>query len=109
MGLAQLSSQERELIKRCLRAAVEGPFFPNVEFHTLFGIERMEVAAVLAKWPEVDESAEHVNLAINNSLGNLLGYPHDKYAAFKEFVGETFEEIERVFHKWRGERDSSDM
>ena len=96
-----LTDREAAVILRCLRAAVEGPFFPEWEFHTLFGLHRAEVAAVAARWPNVSNAEEDVRLAINNSLGNLLGYPHGEPVAFKEPVGESAEEVERIFSKWR--------
>ena len=75
MPLANLEARERELVRRCLQAAVEGPFFPDWEFHALFGLERNEVKEVLESWPKLDDSTEIVQLAINNSFANLLGYP----------------------------------
>ena len=96
-----LTDREAGVVLRCLRAAVEGPFFPDWEFHTLFGLHRAEVAAVAARWPNVDDAEEDVRLAINNSLTNLLCYPHGEPEAFKELVGESEEEVERIFSKWR--------
>ncbi len=70
-----LTTDDQLLLGRCLRAAAEGPYFPDWEFHTLFGLTRAEVATVAKEWPGVtDEATTH--LAINNALNNLLGYPH---------------------------------
>ena len=74
--LPDLDAKEREIVRQCLQAAVEGPFFPDWEFSTLFGLERNEVGNVLQSWPELDESTETVQVAISNSINNLLGYPH---------------------------------
>jgi hypothetical protein len=101
MALSDLTPREQDVILRCLRAAAEGPFFPDWEFHTLFGLHRAEVAAIAARWPTVDDSAEDAQLAINNSLNMLLGYPHGEPAAFRERIGETVEEVERIYDKWR--------
>lgn len=46
-----LRDDEIALIAACLLAAEEGPFFPNWEFQTLFGIERAELAEVRRHWP----------------------------------------------------------
>ena len=46
-----VDERDRDVIERCLRAAVEGPFFPDWEFHALFGLDREEVRAVLSAWP----------------------------------------------------------
>ena len=70
----KLSDDDVRILGECLRACVEGPFFPDWEFQTLFGLERSEVAEIAQEWPH----SRHVNsfIAVNNALANLLGYPH---------------------------------
>jgi hypothetical protein len=104
MSLLGLTQKERDIILRCLRAAVEGPFFPDWEFHTLFGLKRSEVAALLARWPALDDSDDEVRCAIGNSLNNLLGYPHG--IPLEEWVGESESEVERISQKWRHATES---
>jgi hypothetical protein len=105
MPLTDLDQAEREIVKECLRAAAEGPFFDDWEFHTLFGLKRDEVKNVLESWPNVDESEGSVVLAINNSLNNLLGYPWSaRDHEWPKFISVSKEEVGRVFSKWRGER-----
>lgn len=102
MSLKNLTAEERELVLRCLRASVEGPFFEDVGFHTLFGLTRAEVAGVAANWSTIDECEEAVGLAINNSMGNLIGYPHEVDAQeAQSWIGADWHEVERVFNKWR--------
>ncbi len=72
----QLGRHDRELVGKCLFACVEGPFFPDEEFQTLFGLTREEVGAVLAAWPDVDLLDAVVSLAVGNAINNLQGYPH---------------------------------
>jgi hypothetical protein len=100
-GLAKLTEVECEIVRKCLCAVVDGPFFEDCEFHTLIGLHRKEVAAILAKWPHVDDTDGDVGLTINNSLANLLGYPHDCGPELEERVGATYEEVGRIFAKWR--------
>jgi hypothetical protein len=105
VALADLSDTEREVVRECLRAAVEGPFFPEWEFHTLFGVTRAEVKGVVNSWPNVDESDETVILAINNSLNNLLGYPLGREEEdWPKFISVSREEVGRIFLKWKGQR-----
>lgn len=47
MTLQHCTQEDRKIIGDCLRATVEGPFFPEWEFHILFGLTRAEVARVL--------------------------------------------------------------
>jgi hypothetical protein len=100
MGSNNLTPDELHLVGRCLVAAVDGPFFPDWEFHTLFGVTRAGARAVASAWPEVDELEEVVAVTVNNSFINLLGYPHGEAAAWDRLVGATREEVERVFLKW---------
>jgi hypothetical protein len=102
MPLADLDVGEREIVRSCLRAAVEGPFFPDWEFPTLFGLARDEVKHILDSWPNLDERNESVVLAINNSFNNLLGYPHGLRDNWSEFIPVTAEELAAIFVKWRG-------
>ena len=101
MSLADLEQSEREIVRQCLNAAVNGPFFPEWEFHTLFGLERSEVKAVLRAWPKLVETKEEVQVAINNTLNNLLGYPHGCEKEWPHFISVSSNEVKRVFNKWR--------
>jgi hypothetical protein len=101
MALNDLTTDEREVVRRSLVAAVEGPYFPDWEFPTLFGVTRAQVADVLRGWPIVDESRDFVRLAINNALGNLFGYPHGKTSQLERELGVTTAQLEQVFRKWR--------
>jgi hypothetical protein len=101
--LANLTPDDRDVVRQCLRAAVEGPFFPHLEFQTLFGLERSEVRTVLGAWPDLDESNDSVRLAINNSFANLLGYPHGCESQWPQFISVSGGDVSRIFHLWRGD------
>ena len=47
-----LSAHDHKIIAEALSAAAEGPFFPDWEFHTLFGLEREATTGT----PQVPES-----------------------------------------------------
>lgn len=100
-GLMALGVADRELILACLRAVVDGPFIPDWEFPTLFGIEREAVRALVAEWPTLNEADNTTYLAINNALVNLVGYPHGQDAALKQMCGADRTEIDRVYRLWR--------
>jgi hypothetical protein len=44
LGIQHLSEEDLKNVRECLVAAVEGPFFPEWECHTLFGPERADMA-----------------------------------------------------------------
>jgi hypothetical protein len=73
MSLQALNDDEKRVIFECLRAAVDGPFFPEWEFHSLFGLRRSEFAEITSAIPDIDDSDRTVFLAINGALNNLLG------------------------------------
>jgi hypothetical protein len=103
MPLANLDERERDVVRQCLQAAVDGPFFPEWEFGTIFGLERDEVRRVLMSWPGLDETDESVVRAINNAFNNLLGYPtKNKQAIWPKFISVSGMELARIFDKWKG-------
>ncbi|MFH1746772.1 MAG: hypothetical protein ABIG44_06970 [Planctomycetota bacterium] len=104
MVLADLTPAERGVVWECLRAAAHGPFFPDCEFQTIFGLERSEVAAIADDAPNIDDTIEDVSLAINNSMNNLLGYPHRQEQVWAEWISVSGDEVARIFVKWRGNR-----
>lgn len=110
MALADLDTREREVVRECLCAAAEGPFFPEWEFETLFGLTRDEVRQVLLAWPDLRESDENVTRAINNSFNNLLGYPADnKNELWPKFMSVSTIELARIFDKWKRRPPRDDL
>ena len=103
MSLQALNDQEKRVVFECLRAAVEGPFFPDWEFHILFGLHRHEVAQVAAAVPDIDDADERVSLAINSAMCNLLGYPHGQAGAWRQFISVPESEVRQIFERWRHE------
>ncbi len=96
--IAGVDGDARTVIKACLRAVVDGPFFPGWEFHTLFGLEREEVRQVLASWPE-GADADTQFIAVNNALGQLLGYPHGREDVWDDFIPVSREPLQDLL--WR--------
>ncbi|MBW3624926.1 MAG: hypothetical protein KY468_16110 [Armatimonadetes bacterium] len=96
-----LTQKEKQVIGECLRAAAEGPFFPDWEFSTLFGLDREEVKQIAEAWPDIDGTQERVGVGINNALNNLLGYPHHKEGDWAKYISVSEDEVDRIFCKWR--------
>ena len=95
-----------------LAGGVEGPFFPDWEFHALFGLDRDQVRGVLSAWPAAPlevpdgyESAAAVQrVAVNNAMNHLLGYPHGvRGEAVAEAVGASEAEVAAALRRWRGD------
>ena len=101
MSLQHCTDEDRAIIAESLKAAAEGPFFPDWEFSTLFGIERTEVAEVAQLWPHVNEFDKRVELAVNNALGNLAGYPHGHEHDWDRFVSVPPARLLEALKRWR--------
>jgi hypothetical protein len=99
IDLTRLSTNDVTMVGVCLRAAADGPFFPDWEFETLFGLSREEVRAAAEGWP-ANAARPEVEIAVYNSLSNLGGYPHCQPSALKEVVGEQ-EEIRALIDRVR--------
>jgi hypothetical protein len=98
-----VSPDDERTIRDCLRAAVDGPFFTEREFHTLMGLDRNEVAGVLAEWPGTS-NVEDQALAVNNVLNNLLGYPHGaSEETWRAYIVASPREVADVYARWRSD------
>ncbi len=104
MPLSDLTTEERQVVFECLRAAANGPFFPDREFDTLFGVKRDEVRAIVSAWPAIDETNERSVLAINNAMNNLVGYPHGCNREWLQYISVSSTEVARILQKWRRKR-----
>jgi hypothetical protein len=102
MNLDSLSDVDKAVLGKVLRAAADGPFFPDWKFQTLFGLGGGEVRAIVDAWPKPTASAEKVGIALNNSLGNLLGYPHHQDAAWSQWLPVDRDQLNELFVRLRG-------
>lgn len=103
LPLSDLTEDEREVMKECLRAAVKGPFFPMWEFQTLFGLEHQQVTDIAFGPRPLDDTREDVKIAINNALNLLTGYPHKcSEETWRQFIHVPPDEVRRILKKWKG-------
>ena len=91
--LDQLDADTVRIVAGCLRAATEGPFFPEWEFQTLFGVTRDEVREVRRSWPVETVESSVFKAAVIGSMNHLLGYPHGPWAAVNAYVDAPPEEV----------------
>jgi hypothetical protein len=104
VALEHCTNEDRRIIAECLAASVEGPFFSEWEFSSLFGMDRRDVVRVKMRWPNVDNVDEKVALAVNNALGNLVGYPHGEEKQWSQFISVTPERVLEVLKRWQQPR-----
>jgi hypothetical protein len=101
MDFDSLSEADKGVVGQALRAAADGPFFPDWEFRALFGLERSKVRAIANAWPQPGASPEEMTIAVNNSLGNLLGYPHHKDAEWTHWISIDRQQLNELFDRLR--------
>ena len=89
------------MFKESLVAAAHGPFFPDWEFHSLFGLGRIEVESIADSFSPTTPLTGDVALALNGAMGNLLGYPHDQEVAWSQWLSVTPTELQVIFSRWR--------
>jgi len=105
-GFERLSDDQRALIGLCLRAVVDGPYIPDWEFQTVMCVTREEAAAVADSWPD-PTGAPVTFVTVNNTLNNLLGYPHKRWPELSEYLDADSRPLVAALARWRG-RDLPD-
>ena len=105
MHLERLTQIESRIVGEVLRAAADGPFFPDWEFYTLFGLARAQVRQVANAWPTPIIDPEIVAIAVNNSFNMLLGYPHRKEHEWSEWISIDGPTLNQFFNRLRARRD----
>ena len=98
--------KEKDIVRQCLVAALDGSFFPDWEFQTLFGIDRKTLAEIVDSWPHIDDTEENIFLAVNNSLANLVGYPHGSAEEWKKYISATPDEVRNILEYWKSGYDT---
>jgi hypothetical protein len=96
---SQLSPADQKVVRELLLAAANGPFFPDWEFHLLFGFDRSKVVEV-AKAPQDDLQTQRI---IGGAFNNMLGYPHKQEAQWSNWLSVSWDELHELERLWRAE------
>ena len=113
MSKQNLSDDEIRVIRECIKAAAYGPFFvdeeakdnPYWEIHSIFGLTIDELRRIADEFPNLDLEDEDVRLAINNSIKNLLGYPHGcSQEVWSKYISVSEDELRQILFKWKGRK-----
>jgi hypothetical protein len=107
MDFDNLSELDKRVVGEVLRAAADGPFFPDWEFHALFGLERGKVRAIAAAWPKPIAPTEQMAIAVNNSLNTLQAYPHSKDTEWSNWISVDRHQLKELFNRLRERREAS--
>ena len=90
-----------QIIEQCLNAAVHDPFFPDVEFHTIFGLEREDVTRVARQWRQYVSYDREAKRAVSNAILDFLSYPHGCGERLAEYVTASWDELDSILKRWR--------
>jgi len=87
-------------LNEALAAAASGPFFPDWEFDTLFGMSRAELSALVGTISHSPPTSQQL-IAVGNAVNNLLSYPHGQEAQWSLWLTCTSGELESAYANWR--------
>ena len=94
-----LSPADEAVVKKCLHFTANTDVFPEQEFHTLLGAERVELKRLALAFPKYSSDTEAL---VQNVLNNLAGYPHSRGQDMELAVGATSEELRKLLERMRG-------
>ncbi len=106
MDISKLSDKDKDTIYQCLKASCYGPFFPEPEFHTLFGMERKELESIIENWNSLDKNDHQVEVAVVNSMNNLIGYPHGEETIWGNYISVSPVEVEELLDRLLGNQSN---
>jgi hypothetical protein len=97
-----LSQADKEIVRLCLVAVLEGPWIEDWEFHTRLGIDRRDLWRILSEGPHLDDSGhDSIDcLAINNCLNEVCyGIPisEEEWRLWFQVSRET---IQATYGEW---------
>ena len=88
-----LEKQDIDLIGNCIKAIQELDIFPDWEFQTLFGFEKVEFTNSILNWPNVDLDDIAVSNSILGALNHLMGYPHKLDEELYQYTKASFQDM----------------
>ena len=73
MALEMLSPDDQWIVRQALAAISQGAYLDDAAFSARIGVERAEIADMLARWPRVDDTRRDApaGFAINNALNEI--------------------------------------
>ena len=92
--------RDTNAIQAALRAASEGPYVSEWEFHTIIGLTRSEVRHVLAQCPNTDDPKIQ-DLAVNNVLLKRIGYPQGQDDTLAQQLPVSPAALRAILDRWQ--------
>ncbi|WP_444995282.1 CPCC family cysteine-rich protein [Aliikangiella sp. IMCC44359] len=99
-ALPFLNEFEKSIIFRAQKAVAFGNYIPDCEFELLIGGTKKELKDLIKNWDVLESKYFMFSLMVNNSLNNLLYYPHGKDEELTNELGVSKKELSEIFDKW---------
>ncbi|MFQ5536148.1 MAG: hypothetical protein ACE5GJ_01730 [Gemmatimonadota bacterium] len=90
-----------DVISRCLRAAVEGPFFSDAEMENLFEQDRASLSVLAGMWERMNLASPHLRRSIESILEMLLERGKRDPAGWERWIGMPREAVEAALEAFR--------
>lgn len=103
--IEHLSSDEVEIVRQCLVAVAEGPFFSDDDAEILMGSSKREFCRVSRAWPRVNPSEASL---VSIILLNIVMYPHGRGAAWSRYIAASPSEVDVLRKKLFDETSGSE-
>ena len=102
MALELLSPEDQWIVRQALAAIAQGPYLDDAAFADRIGVERGEIAAMLAGWPRVDDTRRDApaGFAINNCLNEISHELRLEPAEWNRWFDVPRDEVAAVYRRW---------
>jgi len=102
MALELLNADEQWVIRQALAALCHGRYLADPELGERIGVERAELAAILARWPSVSDTRrdDPAGFAINNCLHEVcdgLEWDDDEWHRWFDVPRDR---VAEVYRRW---------
>ena len=93
---------ERDTIRRCIDALLNGPFLDDWEFHARLGVDRCELNTIAAEQARLDDcSTDSVaHATINNCMNEIVNGVNIAPAEWDKWFAVPRQEVQATFKKW---------
>ena len=102
MAIEMLSPDEQWVVRQALAAIAQGDYLSDADFGARIGVERTEIAELLARWPRVDDTRRDApaGFAINNCLNEICHGLRLAPDEWNRWFDVPRDEVAAVYRRW---------